>query len=451
MIWDRWEGHWRGVDHLVQRADLAALPLPLALTVGGLRGLVGIIREATTGQLNLLAMSLVYTTLLSIVPLLALSFSVLKAFGAHNAIEPFLLSQLEPLGEQGVEIAHQLVGFVDNMQVGVLGFMGLILLVYTVVALVQKIEQAFNGIWQIENSRSWPQRFSNYLSVILVGPLLIVSAFGLSTAVMASPTMQAIIAVPPFGAAADIGSRLVPFLLIVAAFTFIYVFVPNTRVRVWPALVGALVAAVLKHLVGWMFTALVVGSARFDAIYSGFAIVIILLIWIYVIWLILLIGATISFYIQHPECMLARTDAVRISNALRERLGLHLTTLIGRRFLTGAPPLNLEQLAHELQVPARPLLEIVQTLEQRGILIATGHDDEARYMPARDLAEITVSEVLSALRNNAADSLFQRLEGISAVDAVIGNLDSARESVLAQLSLRSLAQSEPKPEAESQT
>jgi membrane protein len=221
-----------------------------ALLVGVFRGLAGIVREATEGQLTLRAMSLVYTTLLSVVPLLALSFSVLKAFGAHNAVEPLMLNLLEPLGEQGVEITQNVLTFVDNMRVGVLGFVGLLFLVYTVVSLVQKIELAFNGIWQIEGTRSLGQRFSNYLSVIMIGPLLVVSALGATAALMSSALMQRVTAIEPLGTLFETAASLLPYGLIVAAFTFIYMFVPNTRVRLLPALIGAVVAGILWQTVG---------------------------------------------------------------------------------------------------------------------------------------------------------------------------------------------------------
>ena len=125
------------------------------------------------GQLNLRAMSLVFTTMLSIVPLIAVSFSVMKAFGVHNQMEPMLLQYLAPLGEQGKEIAQQIMGFVDNTKVGLLSGVGLALLFGIIVRLINKIESAFNYTWRVQQSGSLARRFSNYLSVIMVGPVLV--------------------------------------------------------------------------------------------------------------------------------------------------------------------------------------------------------------------------------------------------------------------------------------
>ena len=429
---------WRArADHLLNRADLAALPRGQALLVGIVRGLAGIIREATEGQLTLRAMSLVYTTLLSMVPLLALSFSVLKAFGAHNAVEPLMLNLLEPLGEQGVEITETVLGFVDNMRVGVLGFVGLIFLVYTVIALVQKIEQAFNGIWHVEGMRSLGQRFSNYLSVILIGPVLVVSALGVTATVMSSALMQRVTAVEPFGTLFEAASTMLPFALIVAAFTFIYMFVPNTRVRLLPALIGAVIAGVLWQAVGWGFATIVAGSARYDAIYSGFAIVILLLIWVYLVWLILLVGSNIAFYIQNPEYIRVRGAGQPPSGAMRERLGLHLMAEVGRRFLSGQKAPTLDDLAHHLLVPSRVLAGPARALEESGLLVATGESDP-RYLPGRDLAVIPVNEIVGVLRHQEDDPLYQRTEGQAAVDSLVERMERSRSKALESMTLRDL-------------
>ncbi|MFW5823822.1 MAG: YihY/virulence factor BrkB family protein, partial [Marinobacter sp.] len=165
------------------------------------RVVYAVTRDVVSGKLTLHAMSLVYTTLLSIVPMLALSFSVLKALDVHQRIEPFLYQFLQPLGAQGEDLAEQVLGFVDNMKVGVLGSVGLALLVYTVIALVQKIERSFNMIWRVPDMRSLAQRFSNYLSVIMIGPLLMVSAIGITATIFSSEVVQRLIEIEPFGTA----------------------------------------------------------------------------------------------------------------------------------------------------------------------------------------------------------------------------------------------------------
>ncbi|WP_019626556.1 YihY/virulence factor BrkB family protein [Thioalkalivibrio sp. ALJT] len=421
----------------VNDTDLSQLPAWQALPLGMLRGLFALVREAAEGQLTLRAMSLVYTTLLSMVPLLALSFSVLKAFGAHNAVEPFLLGVLEPLGEQGVEIAHNVLDFVDNMRVGVLGFVGLLFLVYTVIALVQKIELAFNTIWRVENSRSLAQRFSNYLSVILIGPVLVVSALGLTATVMSSAAMQAIAGVEPFGMLITEISRLVPYILIIAAFAFIYVFVPNTRVKILPALIGAVVAGVLWQSVGWVFANMVAGSTRYAAIYSSFAIMIMLLIWIYLAWLILLIGANVTFFVQHPEYMNVRGLRLNLAGAARERMGLHLMQQVGQRFHDGRPAPTMDEVAASLAIPGNALVEVTRRLEDAGLLLRAG-SEASHLVPARDLDAIRVDAILAALREDSDDHAIRRLRGSQSVETTLQEVEHAREMCLNGRTLRDL-------------
>ncbi|WP_018953275.1 YhjD/YihY/BrkB family envelope integrity protein [Thioalkalivibrio sulfidiphilus] len=424
------------VRAVLEYRDLRSLPRWKRPLIGALRIAWGIGREVTEGQLTLRAMSLVYTTLLSMVPLLALSFSVLKAFGAHNQLEPLLLSLLEPLGPQGVEVAENVIGFVDNMRVGVLGFIGLIFLIYTVIALVQKIESAFNYTWRINGTRSLAQRFSNYLSVILVGPVLVVSALGITASIMATSVMQQAMEVQLLGDAVQLAGRMVPYLLIIGAFMFVYVFVPNTRVKLFPALVGAVVAGLLWQSTGWIFAAMMAGSTRYAAIYSSFAIMIMLLIWMYLSWLILLIGANVAFFVQYPEYMLVRRGQVQLSSALKERLALRVMKSIGTRFHEGRGPTPLDDLAHELDMPVEAVERVTDALRKAGLLVTAGQDPVS-FVPGRDTGQITLKACLDAVRG--ADSTVPGPRGEDEpVDTLMEALDRALGERLEGLTLATL-------------
>ena len=231
-----------------------------------------VVRELAKGELNLRAMSLVFTTLLSLVPLIAVAFSVLKAFGAHNQMEPFLLGVLEPLGPKGPEITNNIIGFVQNMKVGVLGSLGVGMLFYTIIALIQKIENAFNFVWRVKRARTFARRFTDYLSVVMIGPVLVVSAMGIAATVMNNDVVLSVQAIEPFGTLLLFMSKLIPYLMIILAFTFLYVFIPNTRVEVKAAFVGAVVAGILWVSVGKLFASFVASSSNYTAIYSSFAI-----------------------------------------------------------------------------------------------------------------------------------------------------------------------------------
>ena len=353
-------------------------------------------RDMVIGHLALHAMSLVYTTLLSIVPLLALSFSVLKAMGVHERMEPLLLQFFEPMGPQGIELANQILGFVDNMKVGVLGSVGLALLVYTVISLVQKIERSFNMIWRVPDMRSMAQRFSNYLSVIMVGPLLMVSAIGVSATIFSSTVVQTLMEIEPLGSIILYVSRFTPFLLVVGAFTFVYVFIPNTRVKVKYAFIGGLIAGISWQAGGMLFASFVAGSAKYAAIYSSFAIGIILLIWVYLNWMILLLGSSIVFYLQNPGSV-AKRHKVRLSPELLEKTGLALMWLVAKPFHEGRPAPQQEALESQLRVPGEVTRKLSDKLIRAGLITLAGRNGDC-LVPGCSLNKITVGRVLDAIR-----------------------------------------------------
>ncbi len=383
----------RGADELA--------PLYWLRVIG--RYAYAVIRDLGDGQLTLRAMSLVYTTLLSIVPLLAFSFSVLKGFGVHQKIEPQLYAFLAPLGDKGAELTDQIIGFVDNVKGSVLGGVGLVLLLYTVVSMIQKVENAFNHVWQVQASRGLARRFSDYLSVILIGPVLMVSATGLLASASSSAVVQRLSQIEPFGTTLVFIGQMLPLVLVVGVFTFVYAFIPNTRVQLKAALTGALVAGLAWFAAGELFASFVVGSARYSAIYSSFAIAIIALIWLYLSWLILLIGAQVSFYVQYPRLMRIGRRRMLLSPAQVEQVALRAMYRIARGHRDGHAP-DLEAVNDGLEIPVRVLDDIVSRLEEAKLVI---RGEGGELLPARDASRISVSEVLAAVRGSrppAADA-----------------------------------------------
>ena len=195
------------------------------------RMVFGVARKFIDNNFSMRAMSLVYTTLLSLVPLLAVSFAMLQAFGVHNQLEPTLLEFLDPLGDKKYEITTRIVDFVENLRLGVLSSLGMVMLFYTIVSMTHKVEQAFNDIWHVSKPRSIARRFSDYLSVIIVGPVLVFSALSMTRALLHSSVIQWLAAVEPFGTLLTGITLMVPYLLVCGAFAFLYGFVPNTKVN----------------------------------------------------------------------------------------------------------------------------------------------------------------------------------------------------------------------------
>jgi len=244
-------------------------PLLIRGLKNSIRIFVAVLRDLRGGQLSMRAMSLVYTTVIAIVPLLALSFSVLKGFGMHNSLEPALIEAMIDLGDKRYDIADNVMGFIDNVNVGVLGAVGFAVLIYSVISMMHKIETAFNYTWQIKRARGMSERFRDYLSVIFVAPLLIFLSAAITASVQTDQAVGFIQAIP-FGAGiVALMSKLVPYLIMSIGFAFIYAFLPNTRVKLSAAFIGGLVTAIIWKLMGWSISIFVANSASNIAIYSA--------------------------------------------------------------------------------------------------------------------------------------------------------------------------------------
>lgn len=410
------------------------------------------VREFSGGQITLRAMSLVYTTLLSLVPLLAVSFSVLKAFGVHNQIEPILQNFLAPLGPQGEKITGNIIGFVENLKVGVLGSIGLALLLYTVISLIRKVENTFNYIWLVTTPRSFTRKFSDYLSTILVGPVLIFSAIGLTASIMSTTFMHKLLSIEPFGTAAYLGGKVVPFLFVGTAFACIYFFVPHTKVQFRSALVGGFFAGVLWETAGLAFASIIVSSAKHVAIYSGFAILILFMMWIYLSWLILLVGAKVAFYHQYPHFISVRKESILLNNRLEEKLALFIMYLIGDSYYRNKERWTLTSLVKRLELPLEPVQEVLGRLEIKGLMLKSGAEPP-EYLPAKDIETISILEVMRAIREPGKDSraIEERYLSMPELDAVMRELDEATGTTLGNRTVKDLVAIPPRSPAPQKT
>ncbi len=349
-------------------------------------------RDLLEGQLNMRAMGLVYTTLLSIVPLLALAFSMLKALGVHNSLQPVLLEALRPLGSQAYVITDNIIGFVEKINVSVLGFFGVALLFFSVISMIRKVEESFNFIWRIERARPLSQRLGEYLAVITVGPLLVVLALGATGSVMSSRGATWLISIEPFGLLVFMLTKLLPYLLITGLFTFLYNFMPNTRVKLRAAFYGGALAGILWQSAAAIFASVVISATSYNAIYSGFAIVILLLIWLYLAWLILLTGCQLAYYVQHPEQIKAQKIPPLLSGKQIEYLALMIMGMTGRRFLAGEPPYTEEELSLALNAAPEHVARVTDNLIFHGLLAEAGID-RTQLIPSMDLDSIALSRL----------------------------------------------------------
>ena len=397
--------------------------------------------EFQASFLSIRATSLVYTTLLSLVPFLAVTFSVLKAFGVHQQIEPILSQVLDPLGEKGAELTTNIIQFVDNLKVGVLGAVGVAGLFYTTYSLIEKIEEALNSIWQIDVGRPLARRITDYLSVVLVGPVFVFTAFGLMASSQSHWLVQRVMEIQPFGYLMVALTNLLPFLFMCLLFTFLYKFVPNTTVKISSAFVGGLTSGICWQVAGMGFAAFVVSSGRYSAIYSSFAVLILFLIWLYVGWLIVLAGAQVAYYHQHPSAYLLHLRRKHQTPLFREYLTLALLGHITRRFLAGKAPLKVEQLARVQHVPLTFVESLVNDLLQANMLMRT--ESPKGVVLARPPESITVVDVLKVVQHQLHNGPQGFAVGTDNISQLLMRRDSAVQGALAGVTLRHLVKDQP--------
>ena len=232
--------------------------------------------------------------------------------------------------------------------------------------------------------RGRARKFTDYLSVLLIGPVLMFAAFGIGASVLASEPVRQLSEIWPIWVLIETGQRLPPFLLVVCTFVFLYKFLPYTRVSPRAAAIGGVVAGAIWMVAGWAFALFVQGATSYTAIYSAFASLILFIIWLDVNWLILLIGAAIAFYCQHPEYAPLAGGRTILSVRSRERLALAAMRAIGRAYYAGERPPSADELRICLRVPHETVMRVLNALITARLL-ATTKDEPPRFLPARPL------------------------------------------------------------------
>ena len=400
-----------------------------------LRYLYAVLRDIFSGQITMRAMSLVYTTLLSIVPLLAFSFSVLKGLGIHEKLEEQMYLFLEPLGDRGIEITDKVMALVYNVNGRVLGGVSLAFFLWTAVSMVQKIEESLNYVWYVSESRSFARRFTEYMFVLMVGPLAIVIALGMITALQNQEIVQYLLENRVVGPLFVATSKLTPYFLVSAVFAFLYWFMPNTRVRVIPAIAGGLAGGFIWASMVVIFTTFVATASARQAVYASFAIAIVTLIWLYLNWLILLIGAQLAFYVQNPAYLRIGRQEPRLSNAVRERLALNIMLIVGRTFRDPVAKLSVQAVSDALRIPSLALAPVVEDLESRGLLTT---NEEGELLPAREMSRIPLREILDVVRTEGETGSYREPTWERYVDELGAKLDNAAFSAVGDMTLSDL-------------
>jgi membrane protein len=408
---------------------------PWGATLRWLRYPAALIRDWLGGDISIRAMSLAYTTLLSLVPLMVFSFAILKGLGARADLRFILHEFFRPMGGAATQLTESVMQFVVNMRGELLGSIGLAFLVYTVITTIQKVEASFNFVWRVERPRSFGRRFTEYLSAMIFGPILLAVAIGLLGSAERSPFAQWLHAVAPLAGILGVLGKIVPYAIVSVVFTFMYSIVPSTHVQFRAALIGGVTAGIIWGLVGKVFTSVIQYSSQLVAIYTGFAIVLTTLIWVYLSWLILLIGAQLAFYLQFPQYLRHGQETIELTGSDREQAGLSIMYLIGRDYGAGKSYWNAGRLAAELDVPSIALAPVLARLERGGLIVAT---EKEQFVPGRDPEGILLADILDAVRALRIGRSTIDVRRVSTAAQVMREVETAMRERLGTRSLKDL-------------
>jgi len=423
--------HMQFIKTDIWRMRSRELPRTKSIGIGLLRIIILSVQRFDKHDCLFRASALTFYSLLSIVPVLAMAFGLAKGFGFEKALERELFKTFQGQEDVVLRVMDFARSLLESAKGGVIAGVGLVLLFWTIIRVLGNIENAFNHIWGIKKARSFSRKISDYLSAMLVCPVLwIVSST--VTVVIGSEVQLVVQKIALLGAispAIFFALRLLPYCVIWILFTFVYMFMPNTKIKFGAGIFAGIVAGTLYQIFQLVYISFQIGVAKYSAIYGSFAALPLFLLWLQLSWMIVLFGAELSFAHQHVETYEFEPDCSNLSYGFKKLLTLRVAHVLVKDFSQGNKPLSAVQIANILEVPIRLVREILYELVRSGIVSETcdNEDTEPSYQPARNIDSLTIKYVIDRLEQQGSDNIpvikskeLERLSGcLQAFDAVV--------------------------------
>ena len=391
------------------RIRIQDLPQGKSVLIKYLRIFVLTLRGYREDNCMLRATALTFWTLLSIPSVLGMFFGIAKGFGFEKILERELLKAFpgqELAVAKVIEVANSVL---ENAQGGVMAGVGLLILFWSVLKVMGHIEAAFNHIWEIKTHRSWGRKFSDYLAIMIISPILVLLSS--STAVFIKTQVEQIAAKIPFFGYLSSGIffmlRFTPYFLIWVLFTLIYIIMPNTKVRLKAGLLAGVVAGTIYQLAQMVYIGFQIGAAKASAIYGSFAALPLLLVWIQFSWMIVLFGAELAFANQNVDTYEYEPDCLKTSPSFRQLVALQIVHQLVQNLIKKGKPLTAAELSARIETPLRLVNHLLFDLTGSGILVETKTESEKEtgFIPGRDINTLSISSVLEALSENGLDAV----------------------------------------------
>jgi membrane protein len=408
-----------------------------------LRILLLAVRRFSEDKCELRASALTFYTLLSIVPVVAMAFGVAKGFGLEKILETQLLAKLE--GQP--EVAERILGFartlLENTKGGAIAGVGVALLFWSVIKVLGNIESSFNDIWGIKKARSFGRKLADYLSVTMICPVLLIAASSV-TVLLTTQITSMLERLSFLGYAAGVIIfllGLLPYAVIWVLFTFMYVFMPNTKVQLKSGLWGGIAAGTVYQLVQFAYIKFQIGVSSYGAIYGSFAALPLFLVWLQLSWLIVLFGAEVSFARQNVAAYEFEPDCSKLSQSFQRTVALLITQHCVKAFLDGKHAPTAEEISRTLEIPIRLARATLFELTEAKVLseVFTSEGADMAYQPGCRLEELTVAKILARLDRQGLEAIpIGEMEKLDKLRDIVRRLDDAMEKSPANLQIQDL-------------
>ena len=395
----------------IWRVRLEDLPFGKSFLIKQLRIILLTLRGFDEDRCFARASSLTFNTLLSIVPVAAILFGVAKGFGFETMLRREILEKFPGQAQQ--EVLAKVISFAESMletaKGGVIAGIGMVILFWSVINVLSHIETSLNEIWEIKESRSWGRKFSDYLAVMLLSPLMFILSSS-ATVFITTQITQLTNKIELLGIISPLiflGLKFIPYVLIWILFTVIYILMPNTKVNLAAGLMAGIVAGTIFQIFQWAYISFQIGAAKYNAIYGSFAALPLFLMWVQISWWVVLFGAELSFANQNVNTYEYEPDANKVSPAFKKVLTLQIAHLLIKNFAIGERPLTDTGISHHLKMPIRLVHSILYDLVESRVVAQTrtNEDQKFGYQPARDINTLTIKFVLDAIDQTGSNNI----------------------------------------------
>ena len=383
---------------------------------------------------HLKASALTFWTVLSIVPVAALVFGIASGFGFEMMLEKELMERIpgqEEAFEQIVNFSHSLL---EKTKGGLIAGIGIVILFWTVIKVLGNIEQSLNDIWKIKRSRTMGRKIGDYLSLMIICPFILIlsssaTVFITTGITYVSEKVSFLGMISPYMFS---GLKLIPYILVWSLFTFIYMIMPNTRVRLGAGMLGGIIGGTIYQLVQWGYITFQLGVSSYNAIYGSFAALPMFLVWMQLSWLIVLFGTEISYACQNIDKYELKPDSDNISRNLKILFTIRIVHVLVKNFSRGNKALSAARISECVEIPICLGDRIVQELVEAGIVscTVTENDEENVFQPAVDINRLTIYYILNALDRQGTGRIpAAKTREFKALSKSIGNLkDTVKRS-----------------------